>query len=451
MTMELQDKLYTSTQVADILGVSLRTLYRYMEDGRIGSMRTASGRHRFTKQNIVDFLNAGGFGEYTNDRNQPLNQNAPSSNREPMQFGGYQDRQSQEREIDPFRNDYQPQRYSNFEFEEPKFEPRFPQPQPAQAPVQTHINRYDDFRIDQQFGQAETQPQQQPQQRPNQSSSFFDNARPVEKQVKNSYFDQPDFDEDDFDFGYNPIKTRNQQLPVQETPSTVIGAMEKNTGFYDNNVQKRPADEFEINKDKFSYQPFMSQTEKREDRFVQTKTNDQEWNFARSQNEQNFPQTAQREVRSETGSFFDTRRPSQIQSETVDLSYGVNIRYYKSEYTDLIELARKIRDVSKNRDLEYAFTIFAGLSLHFPIKPFTILHFYANPEDMQIWKDDLKLVPSNKKEDANIGIIVNTDIVFVPTKEVSGFKVVDDKVLMRDLTDVKEEDLARQFKQHLSS
>ncbi|PJA40261.1 hypothetical protein CO178_02475, partial [candidate division WWE3 bacterium CG_4_9_14_3_um_filter_34_6] len=59
MSIELKDKLYTSTQVADILGVSLRTLYRYMEDNKIQSMRTASGRHRFTKDHILDFLNAG--------------------------------------------------------------------------------------------------------------------------------------------------------------------------------------------------------------------------------------------------------------------------------------------------------------------------------------------------------------------------------------------------------
>ena len=61
MAIELQDKLYTSAQVADVLGVSLRTLYRYMEDGRIESMKTASGRHRFTKEQILTFLDGGGF------------------------------------------------------------------------------------------------------------------------------------------------------------------------------------------------------------------------------------------------------------------------------------------------------------------------------------------------------------------------------------------------------
>ena len=84
MPIELQDKLYTSAQVADILGVSLRTLYRYMEDGRIQSMRTASGRHRFTKEQIVDFLNAGNFDpEVDNDLSYGSNNRAPSDNLQP--------------------------------------------------------------------------------------------------------------------------------------------------------------------------------------------------------------------------------------------------------------------------------------------------------------------------------------------------------------------------------
>jgi len=55
--IKLEDKLYTSTEVADILGVSLRSVYRYIEEGKLNAeVKTATGRHRFTKQNIVDFL-----------------------------------------------------------------------------------------------------------------------------------------------------------------------------------------------------------------------------------------------------------------------------------------------------------------------------------------------------------------------------------------------------------
>jgi len=61
MNLELEDRLYTSTEVANILGVSLRSVYRYLEDSKlVADIKTATGRHRFTKQNIIDFLSPQG-------------------------------------------------------------------------------------------------------------------------------------------------------------------------------------------------------------------------------------------------------------------------------------------------------------------------------------------------------------------------------------------------------
>ncbi len=55
--LDLQERLYTSTEVAEILGVSLRSVYRYLEEGKLNAeVKTATGRHRFTKKNILDFL-----------------------------------------------------------------------------------------------------------------------------------------------------------------------------------------------------------------------------------------------------------------------------------------------------------------------------------------------------------------------------------------------------------
>jgi hypothetical protein len=62
--IKLENKLYSSTEVADILGVSLRSVYRYLEEGKLkAEVKTATGRHRFTRQNIVDFLYPGGVPE----------------------------------------------------------------------------------------------------------------------------------------------------------------------------------------------------------------------------------------------------------------------------------------------------------------------------------------------------------------------------------------------------
>ncbi|MFZ2664058.1 MAG: helix-turn-helix domain-containing protein [Patescibacteria group bacterium] len=55
--IKLENKLYSSTEVAAILGVSLRSVYRYLEEGKLDAeVKTATGRHRFTRQNIIDFL-----------------------------------------------------------------------------------------------------------------------------------------------------------------------------------------------------------------------------------------------------------------------------------------------------------------------------------------------------------------------------------------------------------
>lgn len=55
--MNLEDRFYTSTEVAEILGVSLRSVYRYLEEDKLqAEVKTATGRHRFTRKNILDFL-----------------------------------------------------------------------------------------------------------------------------------------------------------------------------------------------------------------------------------------------------------------------------------------------------------------------------------------------------------------------------------------------------------
>src|SRR3989304_6090439 len=62
--INLEDKLYTSTEVADILGVSLCSVYRYIEEDKLqAEVKTATGRHRFTKKTILDFLYPGGAEE----------------------------------------------------------------------------------------------------------------------------------------------------------------------------------------------------------------------------------------------------------------------------------------------------------------------------------------------------------------------------------------------------
>ena len=71
--IKLENKLYSSTEVADILGVSLRSVYRYLEENKLtAEVKTATGRHRFTRQNIVDFLYPGGVPEGEALKEKPI-------------------------------------------------------------------------------------------------------------------------------------------------------------------------------------------------------------------------------------------------------------------------------------------------------------------------------------------------------------------------------------------
>lgn len=333
MSIELKDKLYTSTQVADILGVSLRTLYRYMEDGKIQSMRTASGRHRFTKDQILDFLNAGGFGG-----------SAQSSSVKPVQVESAIGTDSQSVAFD-----------SDDVFTSPSV--------------------------------SSSQP----------SGNDLNSAKSVSFSDMDWLKDQDELQEK------KDIQNKEVAKDFEEANSS----------------------NFQSGVDRFSGQK------------------------SSSMDSVSISQHSVNQAQSQSRPAFD-KASVEPRNEAFDLN-DVNVRYYKSDYSDLIELARKIKDTAASKDLEYAFTIFAGLSLHFSIKPFTKLHFYANPEDMQIWKSELRLTPVQNRDDANIGVLVNTDIVFVPSKDIGGFKVVDDKVLMRDLSSRGEEDLVKQFRQHLMS
>lgn len=382
MAIELADKLYTSTQVADILGVSLRTLYRYMEDNKIKSMRTASGRHRFTKDHIIEFLNAG-----RDTMDSPVANN--SYNNSPRNSGYSNVQQSQGN----MRNTQGGAYFDNM--------------QSGANNMPNQFGARTDF-------QQPNNPAAAGNRMYEQSDTMLGQNRSTSS-MSQPFSSQPVSSEDDFEFDVTDYEAEAPRADVRP----------QNTSYEDDYATQsfapqRPAYQGD------RVEPAMQQ------QVSPIRQNYAETSFA--------PQQQQAPVAQEE------RRP-----DTFEMGSNLNIRYYKSEYSDLIELAKKIKDTANSKDLEYGFTLYAGLSLHYPINPFTTLNFYANPEDMQLWKDELKLVPATKREDANVGVIINTDIVFVPSKEIGSFRVVDDKVLLKDLSAVGEEELVKEFRQRLSS
>ena len=433
MTLDLQDKLYTSTQVADILGVSLRTLYRYMEDGRIQSMRTASGRHRFTKDHITEFLNAGNFDPQDLVENERMGAPIQNTNASSIQSNQYNNGFAPT--ATPTRYPYQQPQYTNYqnqEFAESRVAPSVPVT-PA-FPNTNESNQYKTF--------GEYRPQAQAAAPVNSQRQNFAGELPVTNQnpfkndieaedvffspsSRNSFLKTPVYAEnkDPFANDVEPTAYQRESDPVAQKPVENI---------YNKQVEQR-SERSEINENR----PYDNrQAQPATDNNLQYQQNTYRPQFDPAPKALNEMQPKETEINSE---------PTEVHTPKL------NIRYYKSDLSDLLELARKIKDVGKARDLEYAFTLFAGLSLHFFIKPFTMLHFYANPEDMQIWREDLRLNPVTNKDEANIGILVNTDIIFIPNRDIAGFRVVEDKLLLRDLSDIREGELVKQFRQHLMS
>lgn len=420
MAIELQDKLYTSAQVADVLGVSLRTLYRYMEDGRIESMKTASGRHRFTKEQILTFLDGGGFDQDLEAGSMPRT----STQRD-------QGRDSGRDMYDPapVRN----QSNNDFSFYSNKDREDRNAVRPA-APVASASRSNYDMDFSDPYERSRDRVEPVGRQQPQSTSSTSVRKDPYADLDMDAEDDFDDFDfsldEDDFDDSKpsvpQPSQSRSRfDAPVARNDSYRTEVPSQSRANMSSRPLNREEDDYTRPNGVTPRSPYSSAPKP-----VSTYGSDTR--------------------RSDFGASRDMQRDNPVQAKPKPATpEGMNVRYYKSDYNDLIDLAKRIKETAISKDLEYAFTLNAGLSLHYLIDPFTVLHFYVNPEDLQLWKSSLGLVPVSNKAEANIGVLVNTDIVFIPTKEIGGFKVVEDKLLLKDLMRASEDNLVREFRQRI--
>ncbi len=307
--MQLEERLYTSTEVADILGVSLRSVYRYLEESKIqADVKTATGRHRFSKQNILDFL-------------YPNNANSSKSN----------DNSSQN-----VKTNLQPVKESR---QFASVVTSTPQPD---VPVEQTPHR-------------ESQPAQQ------------------------QYSDEAD---------KNTVHTPEQEEPV-DWLAKFKAAAEKYKAEQASKVQPEPVKQAE--NDLYDMSSFKSP------------------------------------VVEET--------PMPVSKE----------RYYKSFVGGLKDIAQALDKSSKKNSLDYAFTMNAGLSLHKPIKPFSILHAYVKSKDLDFYEKTLQLSPTSK-ENSQLCLIVSDDASLYNQKnEMHGLSVVSTSVLRKDLLNANEHDLVKEL------
>ncbi|OGC39013.1 hypothetical protein A3K42_01640 [candidate division WWE3 bacterium RBG_13_37_7] len=282
--IKLTDKLYTSTEVASILGVSLRSVYRYLEENRLtAEVKTATGRHRFTRQDILNFLYPGGV---LDER---------EANEAPRKYGPTTE--SVRREEVEERRESRPQEPSSEE-----------------------------------------------------SVDWLSKFRAAAEKFKAT---EEDVQEEE------PVEPRVEREPVQ------------------------PVEQAEA-----------------------------------------YPKTQKDDY--ETIGFAGY-------GEEADVEKSNTMFYYRSSLGGLKDIAQSIDKNSRESQLDYAFTLNAGLSLYKPIKPFSLLHSYVRSADQQYFEKLLMLSPSDK-ENAQLCLMISDDSkVYATREELHGLYVVSKSVLLKDI------------------
>lgn len=285
MTLELEERLYTSTEVAEILGVSLRSIYRYLEDGKLeAEVKTATGRHRFTKQNILDFLH----------------------------------------------------------------------------PDLTKVTR-----------------------------RVFPAKPEEEERVEVAVREEPEVEEEKAEPVVEKVEEEKKEV---DWLAKFRAAAEKH---------RRELEEEEELK----------------------------------------PEAVVEEAPAEVVSGLAAEP-----EEPVEEAFGkVAFKFYRSGIGGLKDIAQNLDKSSRKASLEYAFTMDAGLSLHKPIRPFSLLHTYVGADDLEYFEKSLKLTESEEGS-AQLCLIAAADASpFSGKKEMHGLFVVSDARLRQDLLDSGKEDLAKEL------
>jgi len=296
--LELEDRLYTSTEVAKILGVSLRSVYRYLEDNKLeAEMKTATGRHRFTKQNILDFL-------------------SPQVSRKQAE-----------------------------------------QPEEATPEATTVVEEVE-------------------------VAEVTVEATPAEESVEDGAEDDEEVD------WLAKFRAAAARYKASEDGDEDVVAEE----VVETAVEEEVPEE---------------------------------------------PQAAERQSVSGLVDASEEDEDEPVEEESVPS----NENYYTSGVGGLKDVAQNLDKSARKASLDYAFTMDSGLSLHKPIRPFSVIHSYVRSEDLPFFEKILNLVPAGQSDAQLCLRVSDDDSVYADSKEMHGLRVVSDAQLRKDLLLAGEDDL----------
>ncbi|MFZ5424179.1 MAG: helix-turn-helix domain-containing protein [Patescibacteria group bacterium] len=356
--IEIEDRFYTSTEVADILGVSLRSIYRYLEEGKIDAeVKTVTGRHRFTKQNILDFLY-------------------------------------------PEKNDTKES--------SPKVQPAQQVEVGASSPVSTQV-------------QNSAPVAEKDTEAPIASADSGEQSQQVSQTVEQST--------------EIPTRVTEEVAPVvQPQPSEEVSTpVESTSSTADNDAEVDWLAKFRAAAEKYKVE--------QEGQVVSQQNTTVEAATVTAQ-----PQQTQQQPSTPVEQAMPTEQVSGLaQDSTESADPSKSVYYYKSGVGGLKDIAQQLDKSASKASVEYAFTMNAGLSLHKPIKPFSLLHAYVRSGDRAFFEKSLQLTEVDQNNAQLCLLISDSASLYSNKKEMHGLNVVSDIQLKKDLLDNGEEELAKEF------
>lgn len=484
MTLDLKDRLYTSSEVAEILGVSLRSVYRYLEEGKLDAdIKTATGRHRFSKRNILDFLQPGGITKEQAENQFSTNNQNTDEDFDVLDLPALNKTKKSEESYDDFSFDLDDDFFKSLNFDSPvnNKEPLEIRDSTPNNSKQSNLNNGEFIDDDLEKLLREFEDKEMLDETENTSSKNIGNSN----SVKSSEFvtdkeDDFDFDLDDF-FKELEKDSSNNDLQNSKTSSTLNNNPKNNNNddfdfdldFFENDFKL----DTDLNlKNNFNSQSYNSNSKEILSK-VEEEDSEEEDNWlerfrkAATKNSTQTPSSNFDDDKKDNlkDSFFEStdidhffgglasksstisESVSSIGSSNFNQSKTENLQkkrelYYTSSLNGLKEIAQNIDKIAKKFDTDYAFTLNAGLSLHKPISPFTLIHVYVKSRDLELFEDYLNLTPVDKSSEASVCLMIPDDIsIFEDSYELHGLYVVSNVQLRSDLIDKGLDKLAREI------
>lgn len=494
MTLDIKDRLYTSSEVAEILGVSLRSVYRYLEEGKLDAdIKTATGRHRFSKKNILDFLQPSQSSQNTTSEKKidAYQDNKGLANSDTQKFSP----------VDTIEDDFDFDNFFESDIVKKSPEPEKNFVSPASNSFSSISSDKEDEDLEKLFEELEKEFAS--------NSVNSSNSPVVESQVSQlsskpvSKLAEDDFDfdfdfldknedlsdylninkasepqeksslkkaEDDFDFDFDFFDQSAND--IKESSSTTVN----NQPLEKNKSKEEDEDDFfnldDIFSELDSEKELNTKTQVREQEdAVENDTDSDSWlnRFRKASEKSNIRQEeivekkydkdsddfdlsdffTSQETTSSISSLSDeyskTTKPEEIRND-FSRSNRKKDYYYLSSLSGLKEIAQTVDKVSRKFDLDYAFTLNAGLSLYKgDISPFSVIHVYINERDLEIFEDYLKLTPSSEKDAQLCLKIAHDREIFQDSLEMQGLFVVSKVQLRSDFIDSGLDNLAREI------